>query len=69
MWKDKCGWCVAIKMKSRGRIKSIDAKDESTYQVDKMLDVDEIIKVKGISGLQDLQAELEEVHILITESF
>lgn len=56
-------------MKSRGRIKSIDAKDESTYQVDKMLDVDEIIKVKGISGLQDLQAELEEVHILITESF
>ncbi|XP_029126265.1 uncharacterized protein LOC109793794 isoform X1 [Cajanus cajan] len=65
--RDKRGWCVAIKTKPRGRIESNDIEHDVPYQVDEMLHANEVIEVEGITGLQDLEADLEEVNELINE--
>jgi len=58
----KRGWCVAIKMKSRGYIESDNLKDDLPYQVEEMSHVNEVIEVESISGLHDLRGGVEEVN-------
>jgi len=57
--REKCGWCVAIKMKPRGYIESDHVQDDVPYQIEEMSHVNE---VENISGLQDLSAGVEEVN-------
>jgi len=59
--RDKCGWCVAIKMKPRGYIEFDHVQDDVPYQVDEMSHVNEVIEVESIYGLQDLRGGVEEV--------
>jgi len=49
--RDKRGWCVAIKTKSRGYIESDHVQDDVPYQVEEMSHVNEVIEVESISGL------------------
>ena len=60
--RDKCGWCVAIKTKSRGYIESDHVQDDVPYPVEEMSHVNEVIEVESISGLQDLRGGVEEVY-------
>ena len=52
-----------------GSIDSDDVEVEVPYQVDEMSHVNEVIEVERVSGLQDLEAELEEVDINNVSSF
>jgi len=61
--RDKCGWCVAIKMKPRGYIESDHVQDDVPYQVEEMSHVNKVIKVESISRLQDLRGGVEEVDL------
>jgi len=56
-------------MKPRGRIDSDDVEVEVSYQVDEMSYVNEVIELERVSGLQDLEAQLEEVDIKNVSSF
>jgi len=67
--RDKRDWCVAIKTKPRGRIDFNGVEVEVSYQVDEMSHVNEVIEVEQVSGLQDLEVELEEVDIKNVSSF
>ena len=60
--RDKCGWCVAIKMKSRGYIESDNVQHDVLYQVEEMSHVNKVIEVESIFGLQDLRGGVEEVN-------
>jgi len=48
---DKRGWCVAIKIKPKGRIDSDDVEVEEPYKVNEMLHVNEVIEVEQVLGL------------------
>ncbi|KAL5147822.1 hypothetical protein HKD37_06G017420 [Glycine soja] len=60
--RDKCSWCVAIKMKPRGYIEFNNVQDDVPYQVEEMSHVNEVIEVESISGLQDLRGGVEVDH-------
>ena len=53
--RDKRGWCVAIKTKSRGYIEIDNVQDDVPYQVEEMSHVNEVVEVESISRLQDLK--------------
>jgi len=61
--RDKRGWCVAIKTKPRGYMKSDNVKDDVPYQVEEMSHVNEVIEVESNYGLQDLRGGVEEVDL------
>ena len=42
--RDKCGWCVAIKMKPRGYIESDHVQDDVPYQVEEMSHVNKLAR-------------------------
>jgi len=65
----KRGWCVAIKTKPRGRIDSDDVEVEEPYQFNEMSHMNEVIEVEQVLGLQDLEANLEEVDLNNVSSF
>ena len=50
-------------------IDSDDVEVEGPYQVDEMSHVNEVIEVEQVSGLRDLEVELEEVDINNLSSF
>ena len=49
--RDKCGWCVAIKMKPRGYIEFDHVQDDVPYQVDEISHVNKVIEVESITRL------------------
>ncbi|WVZ20245.1 hypothetical protein V8G54_007567 [Vigna mungo] len=66
---DKQGWCVVIKTEPRDCIDSNDVQPEMPYQVDAMSQVNNVIEVEQVTGLQDIEGEVEEVDTMNVSSF
>jgi len=56
-------------MNFKGRMDSNDVDVKVSYQVEEMLNVNEVIEVEKFFGLQDLQVNLEELGIVNVSLF
>ena len=57
--RDKQGWCVAIKTKSRGHIEADELQEEVAYQVDEMSHVNVVNEVEPILNYVTIQSHMK----------